>query len=598
MHETLAQRRIKSVATFLLHAAVVFATSQSRAADEPPSSVGPLLKLYQSGRLAPERQPAVVEMICNRGNTHDLRVVFDRVLTSEGMARPLRLQAMNWLAEAAQTRKVKPAGDLGALAELVRSDDPPLRLAAVRLAAMLQVGGASAALREIALDTRASPNLQQAAITALTSIGDAENQGTLLSLASKGPTTEIRMQAVAAVAVFDVAQASRAAAAVLAGASADDVPDLLLDAFLGRKEGSTLLAQALKQNRLSADVAKRALRYMYSVGRSDAELSAVLSEAAGVIADPPPPTQEEVATLVREVIEKGDAVRGERIFRRADLSCMRCHSVSRAGGQVGPDLSAVGGSSPLDYIVNSILNPSLAVKEQFVTRMFETVDGKVLTGIVIDRDESRVRIRDAQGKTLTIPTADIEEEVEGKSMMPTGLTKFLTRSELLDLIRFISELGKPGDYAVRADFTIQRWRVLARPPQELITEVPHLEHIRQHVLNSPAEAWGSAYATVRGLLPLSELRSAGRPTVVILRGELQVNDAGLVAFRVDSTEATQVWIDEVAFESQKHFELELKPGRHLVIVRVAISGREAPALKVELTRPAGSTAQFEVIGGS
>ena len=40
------------------------------------------------------------------------------------------------------------------------------------------------------------------------------------------------------------------------------------------------------------------------------------------------------------------------------------------------------------------------------------------------------------GKTIIIPTADIEEETEGRSMMPQGLTKFLTHDELLDLIRF------------------------------------------------------------------------------------------------------------------------------------------------------------------
>ena len=46
--------------------------------------------------------------------------------------------------------------------------------------------------------------------------------------------------------------------------------------------------------------------------------------------------------------------------------------------------------------------------------------------------------------TRGLAAADIEEEAEGKSMMPTGLTKFLTKGELLYLIRFISELGRPG----------------------------------------------------------------------------------------------------------------------------------------------------------
>ena len=577
-------------------------TTLSLLADEPVSAVGPLMKLYQSGRLPAERQPAVVEMICNRGNDHDLRVVFDKIVAPDGMPAPLRLKAINWLTEAARTRKVKPAGDLGGLTQLVRSNDAPLTAAALRLASVLSVAAVSPDLQKIATDTGAPAELQQAAIAGLAAIGGDQNRATLLQLASPGPDIVVRMQAVAAVVGFDVTAAARQAANVLAHATPDDDPAVMLDAFLDRKEGSAGLAKALGQVKLPVDVAKRCLRYMYSIGRNDAELSGVLSAAAGVVADPPPPTQDEVAALVREVQEQGDPARGEKIFRRSDLSCMRCHSVSRAGGQVGPELSAVGGSSPVDYVVNSILNPSLAVKEQFVTRIFETADGKLLTGIVIDRDESRVRLRDAQGKTITLATADIDAEAEGKSMMPLGLTKFLTKGELLDLIRFISELGRPGPYAVQTVPAIQRWRVLLNPPHELTDAVPHLEHIRQLILDSPPEAWVAAYGQVAGVLPLDELRKgdlrkSNQPMVVILRGEVQVNEAGRIAFHVHTTEQAQVWVDTAAFESQKEFEVSLDPGRHQVLVRVEISDRPAPELKIELTRPAGSAAQFEIVGG-
>ena len=40
--------------------------------------------------------------------------------------------------------------------------------------------------------------------------------------------------------------------------------------------------------------------------------------------------------------------------------------------------------------------------------------------------------------------------------MPKGLTNTATRGELLDLVRFLSELGKPGPYALRPSPTIQR----------------------------------------------------------------------------------------------------------------------------------------------
>lgn len=577
------------------------------AADEPTSAVAPLIKLFQSGRLPAERQATVVEMICNRGNPHDLKVVFDRVVQPDGFTPELRLKAMAWLTEAAATRKVKPAGELAALEKLVvgegASRDSSLQAAAIHLASTWRDAAVSPALQKLALDAEISPKLQRAAIEGLVAIGDPASRATLEQLAASERPWPIRAQAAAGLAGIDLKAAAVAAANILAAATPSDDSADLIDAFLNRKNGADELAAALADRKLTVDVAKRALRYMYSVGRSDPSLSEVLGNAAGVAADAPPPTPEQVAKIVADVTAKGNPERGERIFRRKDLNCTKCHSVSRAGGQVGPELSAVGGSSPVDYIVNSILNPNLAIKEQFATRVFELSTGKVLTGIVIDRDEVRVNVRDANGQTVTIPVADVDEEMEGKSLMPQGLTKFLTYEELLDLARFVSELGKPGGYAVNQSKTIQRWRLLRDPPPELTDDVPHLENLRQFVLGAAPTDWDSVYSLVAGNLPLDELRrdesrkDAG-PNIAILQGEVNVSAGGPVHIDVQSTEAYQVWVDTNAFDSQTQFQVELAPGKHAITLRVELSDAESPSLRVELKTPADSKANFEIVGGA
>lgn len=571
-------------------------------AEDPPSAVGPLMKLFQSGRLPADRQGTVAEMICNRGNEHDLRVVFDKVVQPMGFPPELQLKAIGWLVDAAKTRKVKPAGDLSAIEKLVSAHaptkNPVLQLAAIKLAATWKVPAISDELQHLATDPKTDAALQRTAIDGLVAIGDPGSVDTIRKLAGPGQPLPVRLQAITGLATADLPAAAILAADALALSTAKDDPKAVLDGFLNRKNGTEELAAALANKPPAVDVAKQLLRYMYSVGRSDAALSDVLSKAAGIAADPAPPTPEEVAKLVAEVAAKGNPARGEQIFRKAEVSCMKCHSVSRAGGQVGPELSAVGGSSPVDYIVNSILNPNLAVKEQYVTKVFVLTSGMVLTGVIIDRDEVRVRIRDAAGQTITVPTADIDEEVEGKSLMPQGLTKFLTHDEFLDLAKFVSELGKPGAYAIPTVPTIQRWRMLQNPPLELTGEVPHLEHIRQFVLGSDPSDWKSVYGRVAGVLPLAELRPGSSPTVLILQGELEVTAEGKVAVNVVSTEPTHVWVDADAFDTQRKFEVSLPPGRHKITIRVDVSDREAPELKVELTKPENSTVQFDVIGGA
>ncbi|MDX1927381.1 MAG: HEAT repeat domain-containing protein [Pirellulaceae bacterium] len=567
-------------------------------AEDPPSAVGPVLKLFKSGRLPPERQGTVVEMICNRGNEHDLRVVFDQLLLPEGFAPELRLKVIGWLSEAATTRKVNPTGDLAAFTKLISAKETPVRLAAIRAAAAWKLTGASEDLQKLATSSDATPELQKAAIEGLVAISGNDSKSTLLKLAAKGQPMPVRMQAIAGLVAIDLQLASEQAAAALADSSATDKPNALLNAFFDRKDGTDALAAALKKQKLTVDVAKMSLRYMYSVGRSDAGLSGVLSEAAGVASDPPPPTQEEVAKLAEEVVAKGDAERGELIFRRAELSCTRCHGLNRGGGQIGPDLSAVGGSSPVDYIVNSILNPNLAVKEQYVTKIYVLTSGKILTGVVIDSDDNRVLIRDSQGNTVTIPTADIDDEAEGKSLMPQGLTKFLTHEEVLDLAKFISELGKPGPYGLRPIPSIQRWRVMVNAPAELTADVPHLEHIRELVLSSQADQWTSAYAMFSGKLPLAELRQEKKPVTLILQGEVKVNDAGPVVFDIASTEKYQVWLDDQSFDSKPKVEANLQPGVHKITIRIDVSDKDQPTLKVDVAKPTDSTVQFEVVGGA
>ena len=350
--------------------------------------------------------------------------------------------------------------------------------------------------------------------------------------------------------------------------------------------------------KLPVDAAKRALRHMYAAGRSDAALSNVLSQAAGVASDPKLPTPAEVKQLMSEVLARGNAARGELVFRRADVGCVKCHSVSGAGGSVGPDLSPVGSSSPLDYVITSILDPNLSIKEAYGTKVVTTTTGQTFTGIPVDRDTVRLVLRDATGKLVKVPVADIDEEGEGKSLMPEGITKFLTHDELLDLCRFVSELGKPGPYAIRTTPSIQRWRVLKQPGAALAEHVPNESAFREHVLNAKPDAWNTAYGMVGGTLPLDELKKTARPEVLYVQGELDVSQPGQVEVEIEAADPTHLWVDAQSFDAQKQVQTELAAGRHAITIRVEVGMEKSPGLKVKVRKPSGSPIQFVVVNGT
>ncbi|MCA1685396.1 MAG: c-type cytochrome, partial [Planctomycetia bacterium] len=302
--------------------------------------------------------------------------------------------------------------------------------------------------------------------------------------------------------------------------------------------------------------------------------------------------------LIAEVVAKGDPARGEAVFRRADVNCTKCHAVSGAGGGVGPDLSALGSSSPVDYVINSIMLPDQAIKEEFHTLVVVTTEGQVFQGIVADRDDKRVVLREATGELRTVPASDIEDSKEGGSLMPRGLVNFMTRAEFVDLVRFLSELGKPGPYGIRSTPTVQRWRYLKPVPPALAGSVPDAPAFKSQVWNADPDRWLPAYARTAGDLPLDELTpEAGK--VLYLQGEVEVSHGDRVVVKLNSARGVTVWVDEQrapAFTGSE-FSTELPSGRHRLTFRVDTPARNGVPLKVEVLKPPGSSAEYAVLGG-
>jgi hypothetical protein len=181
--------------------------------------------------------------------------------------------------------------------------------------------------------------------------------------------------------------------------------------------------------------------------------------------------------------------------------------------------------------------------------------------------------------------------------MPEGVTAALTRGELLDLVKFVSELGKAGPYAIRTARTVQRWKHLRELPAALKEGVPNRDVLRDAVLRAGPEAWETVYALHEGTLPLAELHKGGGEKAVYLQGEVQVAQAGPVEVVVGSGAPVTFWVDEEPFEKQGRATVPLTPGRHLITVRVPAGVGGTDGLRLELRRPADSRARFEIVQG-
>jgi len=169
------------------------------------------------------------------------------------------------------------------------------------------------------------------------------------------------------------------------------------------------------------------------------------SDAKNSINEEFPYDSELIAGLVADSQKLGDALRGASVFTDAKLACISCHRIGDYGGTVGQELTSIAKDRTLDHIVEAILWPKRDVKPEFVSWTILTTDGRVLTGYKHASDGKTLTLRDpASGKLTSIPQEEIDDEVAGSTVMPSGLLAAMSRQQQLDLFRFLGELGRNG----------------------------------------------------------------------------------------------------------------------------------------------------------
>ncbi len=555
---------------------------------------GSLLKFLESGNLPIERKGPVIETIVRLGTEADLGKIFALVETKDVLPLALRQKTLEWLAESANTRRVQPKANAFTLSALVNG--PDLAPEAIRLAAAWKRKDLAPGIRALAVNATTPAAVRKSAIEALASFHLPEDRQTLTVLASSEYPVDVRMLAAIGLGQNDLKAGAKIAATVLGQLKENDDPSELVEAYLTRKGGSDALAAAIGEAPIGADAAKLVIRAMYLAGRNDKALADVAAKIAGLEGDVKPPSAAQLKTIIAEVLEKGDAVRGEKIFLRGDLGCIKCHAIHKAGGSIGPDLGPIGNASPIDYIVSSILDPNNAIKEEYLTKVIATSSGKIITGVVAERTKNQIVLKDATGKRIKIAIDEIDEETTGKSLMPEGITRILTKAELLDLMRFVSELGKPGKYGPRSAMTMQRWKSLYKIPASLISDgVPDREAFRNNILSSPPENWDVVYALYDGTLPTASLLGkgpVGYQPVDYLQGEINVTQAGAIEVLVAAGPEATLWIGEEKHDVKKSVRVVLPTGRHTLTLRIA--GASAKEVRLEVRVPDDSKARAEI----
>jgi putative heme-binding domain-containing protein len=130
----------------------------------------------------------------------------------------------------------------------------------------------------------------------------------------------------------------------------------------------------------------------------------------------------------------GDPYAGKQLYMQ---SCGKCHVLHNLGGQVGPNLTSFQRDDVV-RLLTSIVNPSAEIREGYETHVAMLDDGRVVQGFLVEQDPQVVVLRTAEGTTVPLEVAAIEERaVSGKSLMPEGLLSGLSDDEVRNLFAYL-----------------------------------------------------------------------------------------------------------------------------------------------------------------
>ncbi len=561
------------------------------------AAVRPIRELIAAGETSRERTPELLRLVARLGGPDDLAFVFDRVAGGDTLAENARVTLLRELARIAREKGTRPAVDADRVAALLDSGPPALRAGAYRLAGLWKLESLRERLRSAALDRSLDERLHRAVLDGLVALGDPESVATLEAALEAATEIDARLRIIAALVALDLPRAARRFATLITD-SRTVVGDTagVFEAFFGRREGPAALLGALGDSEIQPDAAKVGLRIAQSSGVASPELIERLGAAAGEgVWEPVVTDADAFAALLDEIRERGDARRGEAIYRRPALKCIECHAIGGAGGQVGPDMSSLGGASQLDSIVDSLVLPNKAVKENYHSLVVVTRQGEVVTGIPIASSAESVTLRTSSGEERTIGTSAILRRQVSGSIMPENLVDTLTREELVDLARFLAALGKDEGFTVGPERVARRWRLLAGPPRELTTGSPAA--IGERLANTSLR-WIPATSRVDGELPLEDLASTSTSTsgVALARTEISAERPGRVELTINGAEGLTAWLDAKPIELEPTTTLVLEEGIHRLDLRVETEKRRR-GLRVTLREVEGSAAAAGFVGG-
>ncbi len=135
----------------------------------------------------------------------------------------------------------------------------------------------------------------------------------------------------------------------------------------------------------------------------------------------------------------GDSKAGQAIYQGKG-ACAQCHIVNGTGGRMGPELTEVGLRRSLNFLRESIVEPSDYIDPEYRTVTVVTKDGSKIKGVILNEDDYSLQLRDTREGLRSFLKSNLKDiEREKESLMPSYKSA-LSGTEVNDLVAYMNSL--------------------------------------------------------------------------------------------------------------------------------------------------------------
>lgn len=546
-----------------------------------------LLKAQQSGSIPAELQVDVLKTVAELGGPQEATILFNTIL-GKNIDSMGKIELMNAMSQAAQLRKVKPQGDLTRLRVLFKSDDSNFLKALCQLVGSYKIAALQNEISQVI--EKGALDVQLGAVKSLGLLNNPASMKALVALVDQNVDLSLKEQAIIEIASKNIHQASGLALKYFKSLPDQKDGEKLFQALIRQKDGGVALEKALQNQSIPEHVALAGVRQVNISGIQLNSLIASLNQAGDLKPMKQVLSEEEMKSMIAEVENKGNPHIGESIYRRQSLACMNCHAIGGVGKEIGPDLISIGASAPVDYLIESLLQPSKKIKEGYHMTMLTGKDGSMLSGSEVSSNDKSITLRDTSGVLTTWPMSKVKQkQVVPMSMMPPGLTASLNREEFIHLVSFLSKLGKEGDFKFSSNDYVRTvdW---VEVDQKLAKAF--MGRGGKGFWDRPDEFdWQKGYTKVNGYLPVDKSEKSYR----IMRFECDIVEAGKIALEISNPQGLtfkteqgvwQKFDDGVAYA-------DMNKGKHYFYVGVDAKQVD-PEVRIEIKEIEGLAGRFQL----